>query len=264
MFGMTNQGRNDSSAGPGEVKSVKTLFSILEQLSSNGPMGVTELSKALGMSKGGVHRYLQTLVNEGYAVKEEGTYNLGLRFLTLGGTVRQHFPYNAVIEQSVRKIARETGQRAQFLSEEHGYGIYLYRERDPQTAPLAAAIGRLVHLHTTAAGKAILANLSEDHIEEIIQKRGLRANTEKTITDRDTLLNALGEVREQGFAVNEGEHLEGVYAIGVPIRDPSGEILGGLSISGPSQKIQRLSKDGELPRELISFAEEIELEIKYS
>jgi DNA-binding IclR family transcriptional regulator len=261
---MTRENPKQRSADGSEVQAGRTMFAIIEHLEVNGPSGVTEISDALGMSKGGVHRYLKTLVNEGYAVNDEGTYRLGLRFLTLGGVVRQNFTYTEIIEQKTTDLSEETGQRVQFLAEEHGYGIYLYRERDPKAAQFEAAIGRRVALHTTAAGKAILAHLSRPYVEEIIEWRGLQAETENSITDRETLFETLEDVREKGYAVNEGEHLTGVNAIGVPIFDPKGDVLGGMSVSGPSQQMDVLSEENVVKQALLSTAEEIELELKYS
>lgn len=254
----------EETTGADEVQSVKTLFAILESIRENGPIGVTELSRDLGMSKGGVHRYLKTLVNEGYAVNNDGKYDMGLRFLMLAGHVRQNFPHSDLIEEKVTQLANETGQRAQFLAEQYGFGIYLYRERASTAAKFEAAIGKTVYLHTTAAGKAILANVPRSRVEEIIETHGLVAKTENSITDPDELFDVLAEVREKGYALNEAEHLTGLHAVGVPVFDSDGNILGGMSVSGPSHRIEELSQDGSIQQTILSIAEEVELGIKYS
>lgn len=260
---MAKRRESGTDAPADGVQSVSTMFAVLEVIRNNGPMGVTDLSRELDMSKGGVHRYLKTLVNEGYAVNEEGTYDLGLRFLMLAGHVRQSFPHNDLIEEKVTELVDETGQRAQFLAEQHGQGIYLYRERASHAAKFEAAIGKTVALHTTAAGKAILAHMSRERVDEIIDTHGLVAKTENSITDPDVLFETLETIREKGYAVNEAEHLTGVHAIGVPVFDAEDEILGGMSVSGPSHRIEELSTDGEIRQTILSVAEETELGIKY-
>lgn len=261
---MSQPGHVRSEVGSDEVQSVKTMFDVLEAIQENGPMGVTELSCELDMSKGGIHRYLKTLVNEGYAVNDDGRYDLGLRFLMLAGHVRQNFPHNDLIEEKVTELANETGQRAQFLAEQHGYGIYLYRERASRAAKFEAAIGKTVHLHTTAAGKAILAHMPREQVEEIIETHGLVAKTESSITDPEVLFEELVDVRNRGYALNEAEHLTGLHAIGVPVFDSEDDILGGMSISGPSHRIKELTDDQAVQQTILSVAEEIELGIKYS
>lgn len=261
---MSQPGHVRSEGGSDEVKSVKTMFDILEAIQENGPMGVTELSRELEMSKGGVHRYLKTLVNEGYAVNDDGRYDIGLRFLMLAGHVRQNFPHNDLIEEKVTELANETGQRAQFLAEQHGYGIYLYRERASRAAKFEAAIGKTVHLHTTAAGKAILAHMPREAVEEIIETQGLTAKTEHSITDETVLSETLADIRDKGYALNEAEHLTGLHAVGVPVFDSEDNILGGLSVSGPSHRIKDMMNDKDIQQTILSVAEEVELGIKYS
>jgi DNA-binding IclR family transcriptional regulator len=261
---MSKPGHVRDEGGADEVQSVKTMFDVLEAIQENGPMGVTELSRELDMSKGGVHRYLKTLVNEGYAVNDDGRYDLGLRFLMLAGHVRQNFPHNDLIEEKVTELANETGQRAQFLAEQHGYGIYLYRERATRAAKFEAAIGKTVHLHTTAAGKAILAHMPRDEVEGIIDRHGLVAKTDNSITDPAALFDTLAEVREQGYALNEAEHLTGLHAVGVPVFDSDDTILGGMSVSGPSHRIKEMMTDRSIQQTILSVAEEVELGIKYS
>lgn len=260
---MIEPGTGESEAGGDRVKSVGTMFAILEYIQNNGPTGVTELGRELRMSKGGVHRYLRTLVDEGYAVNDDGTYDLGLRFLTLGEHVRQSFPHSDLIREKVTELADDTGQRTQFLAEEHGYGVYLYRERGTRAANFEAVAGKVVHLHTTAAGKAILAHLPEEAVEEIIGTHGLATETENSITEPAELFAALDAVRGAGYAVNRQEHLVGLHAVGVPVFDADDEILGGLSVSGPSHRMEELVAEGAIQGAVLSVAEEFELEIKY-
>lgn len=261
---MTRQGQIRGESGSDKVQSVETMFDIVEVLQENGPMGVTELSREVDMSKGGVHRYLKTLVSQGYAVNDDGPYDLGLRFLMLAGHVRQNFPHNDLIEEKVTELANETGQRAQFLAEQHGLGIYLYRKRASRAAKFEAAIGKTVYLHTTAAGKAILAHMPRDEVEEILDTHGLVAKTENSITDREELFDTLADAREKGYTLNEAEHLTGLHAVGVPVFNSEDEILGGMSVSGPSHRIKELMKDQAIQQTILSVAEEVELGIKYS
>jgi DNA-binding IclR family transcriptional regulator len=261
---MSQPGHVRDGGGTDQVQSVKTMFRILEAIRENGPIGVTELSRELDMSKGGVHRYLKTLVSEGYAVNDDGRYDLGLRFLMLAGHVRQNFPHNDLIEEKVTELANETGQRAQFLAEQHGYGIYLYRERASRAAKFEAAIGKTVYLHTTAAGKAILAHMPREKVEEVVERHGLVAKTDNSITDKAELFDTLAEIKEQGYALNEAEHLTGLHAVGVPVFDSEDKILGGMSVSGPSHRIKDLMENQAIQQTILSVAEEVELGIKYS
>lgn len=247
-----------------QVKSVSTLFSILELLKENNRMGVTALADELGMSKGAIHRYLRTLVDKRYAINKDGEYELGMRFLDLGTYVRERYPYRNHIEPKVRQLADQSGERAQYIVEEHGMGIYLYRKRGENAVQTDARVGKIVHLHTTAAGKAILSQQSHERNVEILGARGLVQSTHQTITDRKKLFEELEEIQDQGYALNKEEHVSGLYAIGVPIADPEGQILGGLSVSGPKNRLKKKIDTGAIQQTLLGIQNEIELNLTYS
>jgi len=261
---MVNNNRQGSIPGNQQVKSVSTLFSILEHLKENQGMGVTELSRELEMSKGSVHRYLKTLVDVGYAVNNDGTYDLGLRFLDFGSYVRDQYPFNEFIHPKTQQLAEETGERSQYLVKEHGRGIYLHRERGEHAVKTDARVGKVVYLHTTAAGKAILSEMPREQVDEIIDRHGLIEQTKNTITEREQLYETLDQIREQGYALNEEEHVQGLVAVGVPINHPDGYVLGGMSVSGPATRIKDRIEDRTIPRMLLGTADEIELNLNYS
>lgn len=115
--------------------------------------------------------------------------------------------------------------------------IQLYKSENPESIDDNASVGAHLHLHTTASGKAMLSRWSEEAIDELVRRRGLPKQTENTITDRDTLVSELEEVREQEYAINDAEHHHGVRAIGTPIISNSGNAIGAISVSGPLNRI---------------------------
>jgi DNA-binding IclR family transcriptional regulator len=240
------------------------LFAVLERLKASNGMGVSELARQVDMSKGAIHRYLQTLVDEGYAVKDDGTYQLALRFLDYGAYVRNQYPFNEYIQPKVKQLAEQTGERAQYLVEEHGQGIYLHRERGENAVETDARVGKVVYLHTNAAGKAILSQLPEERVQEIIEEHGLVGQTGRTLTERESLFDELEEIRDRGYAINEEEHVRGLFAIGVPITDLEGNVLGGLSVSGPANRLKDRNEDQSVQQTLLGIEDEIELNLSYS
>jgi DNA-binding IclR family transcriptional regulator len=259
------QNENSPDTEPsGGVKSVRTLFSILERMKTHDRIGVSDLAREMEMSKGAVHRYLQTLVDEGYAVNEDGTYSLSMRFLDYGAHVKTQYPFNEYIQPKVRRLADQTGERAQYIVEEHGRGIYLHRERGANAVETDARVGKVVYLHTTAAGKAILSQLPRDRVEKIIDEHGLITQTDRSVADRDELFAELTKIRDRGFALNEEEHVRGLFAVGVPITTQNGDVLGGLSVSGPANRLKDRSDDQTIQRKLLGIKDEIELNLSYS
>ena len=170
---MNENGRN-------AVQTTRTALRILERIRDNGGMGISELSRDLGLAKSTVHRHLSTLYDEGYVSKEQGTYFLSLQFLDFGESARTRNPAYPMAGEKVKELATETEERAQFMVEEHGSAVYVYREVGERAVQTDPGIGKRIPLHATAAGKVILAYSPPEQVEEILAARGLSALTEET------------------------------------------------------------------------------------
>lgn len=242
-------------------KTVVNAFQILEHLRERDGATLTELSDAFGKAKSTVHRYVSTLEHLGYVVREDGVYYPSLQFLDFAEYARNRKPAYVLAKQKVEELAAETEERVQFLVEEHGKGVYVYRSTGSHAVRTDPGIGKTVHLHTIAAGKAILAHLPRRRVEAILDRHGLPARTEHTITDREVLFEALTEIRECGYSLNRQESVEGLHAVGVPIVGPTDRAIGALSISGPSHRMKGEWFERELPDHLLGLSNEIELNV---
>lgn len=252
--------------GPGETLStIERGFEVVRTLRQMGGARVTELAEELDMAPSTAHKYLATLAQERFVVKEGDEYHVGLEFLDLGTYAKNRKKGYRLSVPKVREIAEETGERAQFVVEEYGRGIYLHTEASEARAVLTdrrAGIRR--YLHASAAGKAILANLPEHRVDEIIDEHGLPAETEHTITDREELREELARIRETNVSYNNEESVDGLRAVGVPVHGADGLVLGSLSVSGPSNRLKGSLYREEIPDLLLGHANEIELNIRYS
>ncbi|AEH38963.1 IclR family transcriptional regulator [Halopiger xanaduensis] len=246
------------------IKSTKTTFRIIEALKELDGAGVTELAEHLDLPKSNVHNYLSTLEEEEYVVKEGTTFHVGIRFLELGAYARSRRDLYDIARPEMDKIAEKEGELVNLLVEEHGRGTYVYRVAGDDAVEVDAHVGTRVYLHCTALGKAILAHMPEERVEEIIDQHGLPKITENTITDREALYARLEQVRKQGVAFDREERLEGLCCAAAPIRSDSGRVLGALSISGPTTRVQGDRLEEEIPSLLEQATNVIELNITYS
>lgn len=250
--------------GSGTVKSDKRLLQILLGLKELDGAGVTELADHLGLAKSTVHNHLATLHGSNFLTKEGTEYHLGLRFLDLGEAARLHRTESERIKRKVASLAEQTEERAQFIVEEHGYGVYLYRSRGEKAVSTDSRIGRHISMHASSAGKAILAHLPDERVVQITDEVGLPPVTEHTITDPDELIADLERVRERGYATNKEESTVGLHAVGAPILRPDGSVVGALSISGPTHRLKGELFERELPDLIMGATNEIELNISFS
>lgn len=245
------------------VNAIGTMFDIVESIKELDGATLTELSESVGVAKSTVHRHLQSLKRHEYIVQEDDEYYLGTRFLELGQFARSRLSVYDLVQSRLRDIADETGERAQFLIEEHGFGVFVSKEAGENAVDAGAQIGWHFPIHISAGGKAILAEMPEDDVRAIIDRHSLAKITENTITDADRLFDELETIRERGYAFNDEESIMGVRAVGVPICGPNNEVLGGLTVTGPSHRLEGERFREEVPKLLLGVANEVELRYTY-
>ena len=245
------------------VRTTEKTLALVDELMDRGPCGVTELAAELDMGKSAVHNHLSTLQSHGYAVQTGDEYRIGLKFLEVGGHTRKSMEFYQVAEPEVESLADETGELANLLVEEQGMGVYLMRSKGERAVDLDTYAGLRTPLHTTGLGKAILAYLPESRVERIVDRRGLEPATSRSIDDSEELFETLAEVRERGYAIDDGERLEGLRCIAAPVRASTGEVLGSISVSAPASRVSDDDLHGELAELVLSAANVIELNINY-
>ena len=224
------------------VHTTETSLEILEAVGAAGRSRTIDLADSVGVSKGTVHKHASTLVYHGYLRKRGDWYYPGLKLLDLGETARTRFPSYTHVEQVVRELHEETAEDVDFVVEEQGrvYTIceaYHKWEKHPQAASeYRAHLGDQYYMHSVASGKVLLATYDRAAVEAIVDRWGLPALTDNTITDRDQLFAELDRIREQGYAIGDQEFQDGLRSVSRPVRK-NGRALGALSISGPAYRI---------------------------
>ncbi|EJN57594.1 IclR family transcriptional regulator [Halogranum rubrum] len=251
----------DTNGSPRRIKSDITLLRILQSLQQSGGQTITELADELSLAKSTVHAHVHTLAEEGYLIESENGFELGLRMLDLGGTVQDRY-LPELIRQKVDELAIETEERAQFVVEQDGVGVHLYCSYGKNAVQTNVWVGRHFPLHISAAGKAILAYLPEERRESVLQGEHV-AFTEHTITDTEAIRAELEEIRANEYAINQQESTRGLRAVGVPIMNRDDEILGAISISGPTHRIKGTVLHEEIPDLILGVANEIELRLAF-
>lgn len=249
---------------PYPVQAAATTFEIIETVRELEGAGVSELADHLSKPKSTVHDYLQTLTEANYLINQDGHYRVGARFLELGGHARSRMLVYQIAQPEVKKLARETGEHANLMIEEHGKGIFLCKSKGEEAVRLDTHAGMRVHLQTTALGKTILAHLPDDRVDEILDTHGLPEVTEETVTNRAELKDQLEEIRERGYAFDNEERVKGMRCVAAPITGPEDEVFGAISVSGPVSRMQGERFSTELPDMVTNAANVVEVNIAHS
>lgn len=245
------------------VDASKTTIKIAIAIKHLDSAGVTELANHLDLPKSTIHNHLQTLLKCEFIVEEDGKYHLGLRFLDFGMFVKERIDILDAARDEVNRLAEETGELVNLMVEEHGWGVYVYQSYGDRAVNTNLHVGKRVHLHQTAQGKAILTHYDKDRINEIIDRHGLTAYTENTTTDRDELEAEMEMIAERGYAYDDEEWMQGLRCVAAPIRDMNGDPLGAIGLSGPTRRLSGTIYEEKFPDLVQSSANVIELNMEY-
>ena len=246
------------------VKTLEKTVAIVDLLERRRGARLGVVADELSMHKSTVHNHLSTLREHEYVVKEGEEYRLSLQFLTVGGVLRQDIDLYEVAKPKLDDLAAETGELVTLATPERGLAVVLYRAKGDQAVEIDTHVGGQVTLHNSALGKAILANLPRDRVEEIVAERGLPAATSNTITDEATLYEELEAVAERGYAYDDEERWHGLCCVSASIRSDDGTVRGAVSISGPKSRIDSETAREAYADKVRNVANIVELSVTYS
>lgn len=233
------------------IKVLEKALSVLELFDQPGlELTAAEIGKRLGMNKTTAFRVLSVLEHANYLerARESGGYRLGFMLHRLGSLVEG----TAVIQRRARPFLEELKQQCDetvhLVVLNKGEALYLDKIEGRKAIRVVSRVGMTLPAHCSGVGKALLAHLPEEEVDEIIRSKGLARFTPNTITDREALAAELRLVRRNGYAVDNEEIELGLKCVAAPIRDSSGRVVAAVSISGPKFRFD----DGTM-RELVSL-----------
>ncbi|KAA2262287.1 IclR family transcriptional regulator [Solihabitans fulvus] len=193
---------------------------------------ITDLARVTGLPKSTVHRLLRAMVDRGFAtVTEDGDYLAGPKVLRLAGsglrptdTVRRARP-------ALRALHHDTGNTVHLAMLVGDELVYVDKVEADLPYRLASRIGMSLPWHCTAIGKAVLAALPAEELATRLDRTELTARTPGSITGRRRLLAQLARIGRSGFALDDEENEVGVRCVGSAVRDHTGSVVGGVSVS---------------------------------
>lgn len=242
------------------LSTTESSFKVIHTIEDLDGATFTELKSQLGLTKSTLYYHLATLEKLGYVVKEDGTYQLGLRFLSHAEHAKRKEPAFNVVHSKARELANRIPEEISFATEENGRLVVVFHDIGG-AAITDFEIGQYLYLHATANGKVLLSEMPEDRIETIINRWGLPGLTENTITDQEVLMKELERVRDQGYAINDEEQREGLRSVGAKVTKPDGSILGCLAVDGPTYRLTKDKIVEQTLEELFNTIDEIEAEL---
>ena len=196
-------GKSDAGSKQKRLSSVGTAIQLLKAFSEEQvDIGISELSRRLGVAKSSVHRLAATLAAEGLLEqdRESEKYRLGIALFRLGALVRRRMDISSQGRPYLYALREKTNETVHLAILDGTEIMYVYNLESTQAIRMRSDLGVRKPAYCTAEGQAILAFQPQPVIEAVIAQ-GLVPRTPQTITDPSELIKALAVVRQRGCAI---------------------------------------------------------------
>lgn len=223
------------------IQVIERMVALLDALAEHpDPVSLKDLAVATGLHPSTAHRILNDLVMKRFVDRSEpGSYRLGMRLLELGNIVKSRINVREAALDFMRSLHRKTNQTINLSVRQGDEIVYIDRSFSERSGmQVVRAIGGRAPLHLTSTGKLFLSVDDPKTVRAYATRTGLAGQTKNSITDLAKLERELSQVRALGYA-RDNEELElGVRCMAAGIRDDSGRLIAGLSISAPTDRLQ--------------------------
>ena len=219
----------------GAVQSVERSLELLELMAdAGGEVTLSQLASSSGLPAPTIHRLLRTLVAGGYVRQEPSRrYALGPRLIRLGDSASRML--GSWARPRLEELMNALGETANLALLDGDEAVYVAQVPSRHSMRMFTEVGRRVALHCTGVGKALLAQMTNDEAGAVLRRTGMRTLTPRTVIDPGALLRELTEIRERGYAVDDGEQEVGVRCVAVTVPGPPTPTA--ISVSGPAARM---------------------------
>lgn len=222
------------------IKSVSKALKIIDLLAENRrEMTLGEISKEMKLAKSTAYGLLATLRDSNYIEQSpfDGKYRLGIRLFEVGNIVANTWDVRQLAAPYIQLLVDDLEETVHLVVLDKGEVLYIDKRESKQSFRMVSEVGSRLPAHCTGVGKVLLAHLPACELKRIIAAKGLKRYTENTITDLKALEEVLIKTRQQGYAIDNEEIMNGLRCVAVPIWDYSGKVCAAISISGPISRM---------------------------
>jgi DNA-binding IclR family transcriptional regulator len=224
------------------IQVIERMMGLLSALSRHvAPVNLKQLATETRLHPSTAHRILSVMVDNRLVDRiEPGTYRLGIRLLELGSLVKSRINVRQEALSHMHRLHQELGETVNLSVRHDDEVVYIERTAGSNSMMrVVQIIGARAPLHITAVGKLFLAEDGPDKCGEYARRTGLPKFTDNTLTNAETLATELDKIRRQGYAFDNEEAEKGVSCIGAGIYNDDGFLVAGLSVSAPSDRLNR-------------------------
>lgn len=219
----------------GGVQSLDRAFLLLEIMAdAGGEISLSELADSSHLPLPTIHRIIRSLVGNGYVRQlPSRRYALGPRLIGLGESASRMLGTWA--RPHLAHLVEELGETANLAMLDSDKVVYVAQVPSPHAMRMFTEVGRRVLPHSAGVGKALLAQLPEEDALATIRRTGMPAATDRTITAPENFAVEMAHIREQGYAIDDGEQEVGVRCVSVGVQGGPAKMA--VSVSGPESRV---------------------------
>ncbi len=221
------------------IQVIERMMKLLDVLSYyHDPVSLKQLAVETGLHPSTAHRILGAMTASGFVERvEPGTYQLGIRLLELGNLVKSRINIRDSAMPLMQRLHREIGESVNLGVRQGDEIVYVERTSSGRSSVrVVHLVGARAPLHVTAVGKLFLLEDGPQKVREYAKRTGLPGFTPTSLTVLAALEKELDRVRRHGVAFDNEEIEQGLRCIAAPIRDDSGDLVAGISVSAPADR----------------------------
>lgn len=222
-------------------QSLEKAMQIIEVMAAaRGSMRLQDIAAEASLPGSTALRMINTLVRCGYAYQDQATlrYGLTLQMTRIGSLVSAQLSLREFAHPIMEEVSAKCEESCCLAIEQDSEVVYIDLVEGPDSMlRIMQRIGKRAPMHCTGIGKLLLLNYSTEELHDFISRIGLESFTANTITTETGLLKELTQIRSQGFAMDDEECEVGARCIAAGIYDYTGKIIGGISVSGPTTRV---------------------------
>ncbi|WP_214102603.1 IclR family transcriptional regulator domain-containing protein [Acrocarpospora catenulata] len=219
----------DDQARSAYVSAFGRGLAVIRCFSQSQPtLTIAEVARAAGLNRATARRFLHTLETDGYASCENGRYRLRPTILELGYSYLSTMSVDSVFQFQLHDLAEKLHESCSAGVLDGHDVVFVARAQTsfPRIMTLALSVGTRIPAYLTAIGRVLLAELTDNELDEYLRTTTLRRETDRTITDPGRLREVIQTVRNQGHCIMDQEIEAGICAVSVPVRQANRPTMG--------------------------------------
>ncbi|WP_422372949.1 IclR family transcriptional regulator [Hoeflea sp.] len=222
------------NAPPHSDGTVGKALEILDSVAAHGrPVRFTELLETSTYPKATLYRFLQILTNQNMLDHnpEDGSYSLGTRLIRLAHAAWKNASLAPIARPHVQALAKYAGETIHLAQLDNAQVIFVDKLKATNRFETLAQVGQVAPAYCTGVGKAMLAFLAPKRLQLTLRQQSYYRFTPTTLTDAESLIVQLEQIRREGVAYDRQEHELGIISIAAPVLSSNGRVLGAISIA---------------------------------